>query len=183
MQSAEQLQAGLDHIREAPAEEGELLLVVRRPESEQRELPDSARLDPEAGLVGDDWSRRPNSGTDDGGPDPEAQITLMGSRAAELIAGTGEHRRWAEAGDQLFVDFDLGVANLIPGIRVEIGEAVLEITAEPHLGCGKFSRRFGVEALKFVNSAVGRELRLRGVNARVVEAGEVRAGNTVRKLA
>jgi MOSC domain-containing protein YiiM len=52
----------------------------------------------------------------------------------------------------------------------------------PHTGCGKFARRFGVEALKFVNSGVGRELNLRGRNARIVTGGTVRTGDTVRKL-
>ena len=55
------------------------------------------------------------------------------------------------------------------------------MTADPHLGCGKFSRRFGVDALKFVNSKVGRELRLRGVNTRVVEPGTIRRGDPIRK--
>ena len=56
------------------------------------------------------------------------------------------------------------------------------MTPTPHLGCGKFSRRFGVDALKFVNSHEGRQLRLRGVNTRVVVAGPIRPGDRVSKL-
>ena len=59
---------------------------------------------------------------------------------------------------------------------------MLEVTAAPHLGCGKFAKRFGVDALKFVNSPDGRALRLRGLNARVVEPGEIHRGDAVRKL-
>ena len=59
---------------------------------------------------------------------------------------------------------------------------MIKITAMPHTGCGKFARRFGVDALKFVNSEVGRELNMRGRNARIVTAGTVRRGDIVRKL-
>ena len=105
----------------------------------------------------------------------------MSARAAALVAGTGDHERWALAGDQLYVDLDLSQENLPPGTRLAIGEAVLEVSEAPHLGCGKFSRRFGVEAVKFVNSAAGRALRLRGLNARVVRPGVVRQGDPVVK--
>ena len=42
---------------------------------------------------------------------------------------------------------------------------------------------FGREAMLFVNAPEGRSLRLRGVNARVVEPGVVRPGDEIRKLA
>jgi MOSC domain-containing protein YiiM len=89
--------------------------------------------------------------------------------------------RWALAGDQLFIDMDLSAGNLPPGTRLALGSAVVEITALPHTGCGKFVSRFGVDAMKFVNSAMGRELHLRGVNARVVQPGTIRVGDVVRK--
>lgn len=179
--SATELEAGLEGIREAPADGGALKLIARRPEVEERELLDSGEFTVEGGLVGDCWPVRQSSRGPDGGPNPEAQVTLMGSRAAALVAGSPEHADWAWAGDQLYVDLDLSHENLPAGTRLEVGDAVLEITAEPHLGCGKFSKRFGVDALKFVNSEVGRELRLRGVNARVVQPGRVAIGDPVRK--
>jgi MOSC domain-containing protein YiiM len=104
---------------------------------------------------------------------------VMNARSAALVAGARE--RWSLAGDQLYVDFGLGYGDLPPGTRLAVGSAVIEITAEPHRGCGKFAARFGVDALKFVNSAVGRELNLRGVNARIVEGGVVRAGDSIRR--
>lgn len=178
----EELEAGLDHVREAPVDAGRLELIARRPAEEERELVEAAELDLRVGLVGDMWAARPSSSTADGGPNPEAQVTVMSARAAALIAGGAERDRWAQAGDQLYVDLDLSQTNLPPGTRLEVGEAVLEVTPSPHLGCGKFSRRFGVDALKFVNSAVGRELRLRGVNTRVVKAGAIAPGDAIRKL-
>jgi MOSC domain-containing protein YiiM len=175
-----ELEADLDRIRTGPAEAGTVELIVRRPAEERRELLEVGELDLDRGLVGDMWSRRPSSSTDDGGPNPEAQVTVMSARAAALVAGD-DRADWAQAGDQLYVDFDLSQENLSPGTLLKVGEAVLEVRELPHLGCGKFARRFGVDALKLVNSDEGRALRLRGVNTRVVEPGAVRPGDRVAK--
>jgi MOSC domain-containing protein YiiM len=178
----DELEAGLEHVREAPAEAGTLELIARRPAEEVRELLDAGELDLRAGLIGDMWAERPSSSTPDGGPNPNAQVTVMNARAAALVATGDDRERWAQAGDQLYVDLDLSQENLPPGSRLAIGDAVLEVTADPHLGCGKFSRRFGVDALKVVNSEVGRALRLRGVNTRVVVPGTIRTGDVIRKV-
>ena len=180
--SRAELEDGLGAVREAPGDTGTLKLIVARPEEEEREILESGELAKGSGLIRDMWARRPSSSTADGGPNPEAEVTVMGARAAALVAGSGDAASWAPAGDQLYVDLDLSRENLPPGSRIGVGEAVLEVSAEPHLGCGKFSRRFGVDALKFVNSREGRELRLRGVNTRVVEPGTVAVGDPVRKL-
>jgi len=174
------LEQSLDHIREAPADGGTVELIARRPAEDEREVLAEARLDTHDGLEGDTWGVRGSSRTSDGGPNPDSQLTLMNARAAAAIAG--ERERWALAGDQLYVDLDLSLTNLPPGSRVQIGSAVIEFSETPHTGCAKFSARFGVDALKFVNSPVGRELRLRGANCRVVVAGTVRAGDAIRKL-
>lgn len=176
----EQLEAGLGVVREAPNSEGVLRAIVRRPEVEERELLESGELELKAGLAGDNWQRKPSSKT--GEPNPLAQITVMSARAAALVADSDRAEDWAPAGDQLYVDLDIGTENLPAGTRLSIGEAVLEVTEEPHLGCGKFIKRFGVDAMKLVNSEVGRELRLRGLNAVVVEPGPVAVGDPVRKL-
>ncbi|MSO40675.1 MAG: MOSC domain-containing protein [Solirubrobacterales bacterium] len=179
-----ELEAQLPAVRAAPADLGEVRLIVRRPAENERKLLNEAELDPERGLVGDDWISRGSSSTG-GGPNPKAQVTVMSARVAAVVSGgeDGEGgERWAPAGDQLYVDLDLSEANLPPWSRLRIGDAVLEVTDEPHLGCGKFSRRFGVDALKFVNSEQGRALRLRGLNARVVEPGTARVGDRVAKL-
>ena len=175
-----QLEAGLDDVRRSPKDEGTLQLIVRRPERLERELVDEARFDVEVGLVGDNWKTRGSTGTPDGSADPEMQVTLMNSRVADLVAGSRE--RWHLAGDQLFVDLDLGRANLPPGTRLAIGTAVLEVSAAPHSGCAKFSGRFGTDALRLVTSAMGQELCLRGINTKVVQSGAIRTGDAVRKL-
>ena len=175
------LEAGLAEIRRAPRDAGTVELIVRRPVPEQREVLHEGVLDPVEGLVGDCWRTRGSRSTGDGSAHPDLQLTLMSARVAALIAPDRE--RWPLAGDQLYVDLDLSGEALPAGTRLAVGDAVVEITAEPHTGCGKFIRRFGVDAMKFVNSPVGRELNLRGVNARVVSGGRVRTGDPVGVLA
>jgi hypothetical protein len=170
------LQSGLADIRSSPVDDGRVELIVRRPDEDQREVLLSGELSIDAGLVGDKWSVV----VDGRLPNPEAQLTLMNARAAALVAGGADHG--GLAGDQLYVDLDLSHENLPPGTRLGVGSAVIEVTAEPHTGCGKFARRFGVDALKFVNSRDGRALNLRGINAKVIVSGIVRQGDTVAKI-
>lgn len=171
-----ELEAGLEVVESSPADVGRVEMIVRRPRTNEREELNEGELDPKCGLVGDVW----------GGSSAQApravdtQLTLMNSRVIELIAGGRE--RWALAGDQLFVDLDLSDDNLPVGTRLALGTAVIEVTSEPHTGCRKFVARFGADAHKFVNSALGRELNLRGIYARVVQAGTVRQGAEVSKL-
>jgi hypothetical protein len=174
------LEAGLDEIRDSPKDRGRVKLMCRRPEIEEREIVDEAMLDAEMGMVGDNWRTRGSKSTEDGSAHPLMQLTLMNARSAALIARQPERRHLA--GDQFFVDFDLSYSNIPPGTRLKLGQATIEITEIPHTGCGKFIKRFGVDAQKFVNSEVGRELNLRGVNARVVEGGLVRLDDPIAKI-
>jgi hypothetical protein len=174
------LEAGLATIRQAPKDEGVLHLIVRRPQPGEREVLAEAELDPVEGLVGDNWRTRGSRMTADGSPHPNTQLNIMSARVIALVAQTKD--RWPLAGDQLFVDLDLSASNVPPGTQLMFGSAVVEVTDEPHTGCGKFVQRFGVEATKFVNSPVGRELQLRGINARVVRRGAVRVGDLIRKM-
>lgn len=175
-----ELESSLDHIREAPADLGTVELIARRPAVDEREVVTEARLDTHDGLVGDTWRVRGSTHTPDGRPNPDSQLTLMSARAAVAIAG--ERERWPLAGDQIYVDLDISVTNLPPGSLVQIGSAVIEFSQTPHTGCAKFQSRFGNDSLRFVNSAAGRELRLRGANCRVVVAGIVRVGDRITKL-
>jgi len=176
----EELEAGLDHIRQSPKDNGTLELIVCRPAVNERRVLDLAELEIEKGLLGDTWPMRGSSKTADGGPHPEMQINIMNARAVALVAQQKE--RWPLAGDQLFLDMDLSKENLPAGSRFSIGTAILEVTAPPHTGCQKFVSRFGLEAMKFVNSEIGRELCLRGINARVVQSGTIEVGQLAKKI-
>lgn len=170
--TSEQIQAGMEHVLGSPADGGPLVKIVRRPDMERREVIGEGVLDVDLGLVGDNWMARST--------DPVGQIAVMNSRFLSLIAQS--EQRWELAGDQLIVDLDLSMENLPPGTQLAIGSAVLEIQEKPHTGCAKFSARFGQDALRFISTSSGRELRLRGVYARIVQSGRARAGDTVTKL-
>lgn len=174
------LEAGLGVIRDSPSDKGTVELIVRRPAVDEREVLPEGTLDVDAGLMGDTWPVRASARSPHGPPPPDTQLTVMNSRAALLVAQVPDRRMLA--GDQLYVDLDLSPANLPPGSRLAVGSAVIEVTPQPHLGCAKFAARFGADAWRFVNSRVGRELRLRGLNARVIVSGTVRPGDTIRKL-
>lgn len=171
------LEAALAEVRQAPREIGRLEMIVTRPKTNERLRHDVGELRVTEGLVGDNWQARGSKHTADGRAHPEMQITLMNARAIQAIAQSQE--RWPLAGDQLFVDLDLSTENLPPGRRLAIGTAVLEITSKPHTGCEKFTRRFGPAAIRWVNSRQGRELRLRGIYARVVQPGVIHVGDAV----
>jgi MOSC domain-containing protein YiiM len=166
------LQAGVGEIRRSPADVGTVELIVRRPAENERETLTEAHLDATEGLVGDGWL------ADDG--DVRRQVTVMNARVVALLAGSRD--RWPLAGDQLYVDLDLSVDNLPPGTLFEVGSAVLEVSAVPHRGCKKFAARYGLDALRFVNSEQGYAWNLRGINTQVVQGGIVRTGDAVRKL-
>jgi hypothetical protein len=178
--TTEELEAGLDEIRRAPKDEGVLELIVRRPLVGEREVLEEGELHLSDGLVGDCWRTRGSSRTPDGSSHPDMQLNVMNARAVALLARHKE--RWPLAGDQLFIDMDLSAENMPAGTRLAIGPAVIEVTAQPHTGCKKFVARFGLDAMKFINSAVGRQHNLRGVNAKVIQPGVVRVGSTVRKV-
>lgn len=178
--SAEELGDGLAHVLASPTVTGPVELVVRRPVEGEREVIAAARLDRSVGLEGDDWLARWNRRNPGADPNPEAQLTIMNARVADLVAGDRE--RWPLAGDQLYVDLDLSEDNLPPGTRLRVGEAVVEVSVTPHTGCQKFTQRFGLAALRWTKTDEGRRLRLRGLNAQVIEGGAVRPGDTITKL-
>ena len=178
--SISELEAGMDHIRQSPRDNGTLKMIVRRPNVDEREVLSEGELNSEDGLVGDTWKVRGSRHATDGSANVNAQITVMNSRVIASLAQDEE--RWALAGDQLYIDLDLSGDNLPAGTRLAIGSAILEVSAVPHTGCAKFGHRFGTDATKFVNSPEGKQLHLRGINARVVQAGRIRVGDEVRKV-
>jgi len=159
----------------SPRDEGRLCGIVRRPPAGgegARETPETARLTPEEGLVGDRWAagddRREGN-----------QVSLINVHVLRSLAG-GDPERMASSGDNLQVDLDLSEESLPPGTRLVVGEALLEVTADLHRPCRSFHQRFGAAGARKVARAnrVGR--RGRGVLCRVLRAGEVRVGDPIR---
>jgi MOSC domain-containing protein YiiM len=165
-------QALLDQVRASPKDGGVLKLIVLRLPDEQRHTPTQAILDVERGVVGDRWSLKANA-------DPLVQVSVMNSRFLEAIAE--ETDRMNLAGDNLIVDLDLHTDNLPAGMRLRIGQALLEVTDSPHTGCKKFERRYGKAALDLTYTPEGSAMRLRGLLARVIQGGEVQVGDPIHK--
>jgi MOSC domain-containing protein YiiM len=163
--TAAELEARWAELEPAPRGQGAIELLVLRTGGGARSGPDAVDLDPELGVVGDRWAP---------GDHPECQVTLMNVRAARLVT---EGLELHLPGDNAFVDLDLSAEALPVGSRVRLGTALLEVTPEPHLGCGKFAARMGAEALKWINAKAHRDRRLRGVNCRVLEAGRAAVGD------
>jgi hypothetical protein len=170
-------ESAMRSVRSSPRGHGRIERIVRRPDEDRRESVGTARLDMVVGLEGDSWQARGSRSTPDGSADVRAQITLANVRVLAAIEPDPE--RWALAGDQLYVDYDLSEDHLPTGTRLAIGDAVLEVSDLPHRGCAKFSARFGSDALRWINSPTGRALRMRGMNARIVQAGTVRIGDAI----
>jgi hypothetical protein len=171
--------AHMDAVLASPSDGAIIELIVRRPEREEREVVAEARLDPVEGLVGDGWLARGSKSTPDGSADPLSQLTIMSTRV--LAAIEPDRARWPLAGDQILADLDLSDANLPPGTRLRVGEALVEVTERPHTGCAKFASRFGLDALRWISAPERRSLRMRGMYVRVVDGGVVRVGDEIRK--
>ena len=174
------LEEGLDHIRQSPREVGTIEMIIRRPDVDQREELEEAEVDLELGVVGDSWKSRESTFAPDGGFNTDSQVTIMNARVIDLVAQGRD--RWALAGDQFYVDLDLSRENLPPGTRLQLGSALVEVSETPHTGCSKFSGRFGADALRFVNTGLGRDLSFRGINTQVVTPGVARRGDQIKRL-
>ena len=179
--SVPELDALAEDVKASPSDEGTVELIVARPAAGERLVLDEGQLDPDVGLVGDNWNQRSSSRSEDGGPHPDMQLNIINSRFSRGIA-RGAHERQIMAGDQLHVDFDLSEANIPPWTQLAIGEAIIEVTDQPHTGCAQFTKRFGLEAQRYTRTELGSALHLRGVNARVHTTGTIKQGDVIRKL-
>jgi len=176
----DQLNDGLPHIRQSPTDHGVLKAIVIRPRENERRSLQHVELSPEGGLHGDAWANGCWKTLPDGRPHPHVQVTLTNARFIDLIAQ--DESRWSLAGDNLYVDFDLSDENLQPGQRLAIGTVILETTAVAHNGCKKYAQRYGQDAVRFVNTPIGKALHLRGIYAQIIQAGRVTAGDVISKI-
>jgi len=170
----DELNLGIPGILESPPDDGSVEMLVVRPREDERTTPPSVEVSGPLGMHGDHWSIGKYR------DQPDMQIAIINSRLLDLVSGGRE--RWSLAGDNIVADLDLSHDNLTPGQRLEAGSAVFELTETPHGGCSKFASRFGADALRFVNLGRGKDLRLRGIYALVVESGTISVGDRIRKI-
>lgn len=175
-----ELETGLSDIRRSPKDVGVLRAIVIRPKTDERVTLNECEISAELGVHGDNWAQGCWLSLPDGRPHPDVQVAIMNARTIELIAQ--DPKRWQLAGDNLYVDIDLSDDNVPRGQRLKIGSAVLEITAEAHNGCQKFAERYGTDAVRFVNSNYGKKLHLRGIYAKIIQAGVIHVGDEITKL-
>jgi len=166
------LEAGFQALPAPPKDLGRVALIVCRRAPGVHEPLDRVRITLEEAVPGDEWNRRP-------GRDPASQITVIRRDVSELIANG---QPLTESGDNLVVDLDISTPNLPAGSRLRVGDAIVEVTPKPHNGCAKFLRRFGADALQFVQAPATRHHNLRGVHWRVIEPGDVWVGAEIRVL-
>ncbi|GAB1420761.1 MOSC domain-containing protein [Anaerolineales bacterium] len=178
--SREALLKAFEALAASDKDQGHVEMIVCRPNHGERIRLEKAELDPVQGLIGDNWQARGSRHTEDGQAHPDMQLTLMNSKIIDIVSG--DISNWMWAGDQLYVDFDLSLENLPIGQRLQIGEAILEVSAPPHTGCKKFAERYGTEALKIINSAEGKAKRWRGMNTRIIQGGLIKTGDKIQKL-
>jgi MOSC domain-containing protein YiiM len=163
----EQLQQAWTSAPPLPRDRAPITLLVVRTAQGARETPPRIELSPELGVVGDTWAA--------GSRNPETQVTVMMTRVASLIGSGGQPL--SLAGDNLLADLDLSEDNLPTGSRLRAGSALLEVSQKPHLGCNRFSARFGPDALRWINWRPNRPHRLRGIHCAVVEPGWIEVGD------
>jgi hypothetical protein len=170
--SFDELRQMLQAMPASAKEEGRVCLLMRRGKAGRRETLQTAVLEPDEGVPGDAWGRSQRRKND-------MQVAVMEKGVAELIANG---QPLALFGDCLVLDLDLSTGNLPPGSRLRVGEALLEVTPEPHNGCQKYRARFGSDALRLVWLEELRHRNLRGIYMRVMTAGRVELGDRVNVL-
>ena len=174
-----QSEARLNLIRQLFKDSGRVEAIVCGPATNERKQLKRAVLDAADGLTSDNWQARGDRHTPDRRAQSDKQLNQMKARVSALIAQTREW--WKLAADQFFMDLHLSDANLTMGGLLAIGEAVIEVTAEPLLECSRFSRQYDNEATKSVKSKLAKPLNVQSINAKVPSFGTVGLGDSIRR--
>ena len=178
--TATALALALPAILAAPRDEGTIRLLCARPKPNARTFPDVLTLTRAAGVAGDFEMSRPWLTLPDGSPDPQIQVSVIRWQVLDLV--WRDRDRIAHPGDNIAVDMDLSTESLPAGSLLAAGTAVLRVSEEPNDGCVKWKVRCGRDAYDWTMAQPHRPMRLRGLFCSVVQDGEVRLGDTLRRL-
>src|SRR5258708_4532079 len=134
------LEAGLEHVRRSPRDEGIVQLIACRPDNSRRQVLEEVVLDCARGVIGDNWLVRGSRHTPAGPPAPAGRAPAPNPGGAPV--GGGEGAGGAVGGAKCYVALALTRETPGAGPRLAIGTAVIEVSAKPHVGCWKYEARF-----------------------------------------
>jgi len=164
--------------RAAPVGDGRVDFLINRP-SEGVHVPAvELYMDVDKGIVGDRWAETAWLRLADGRPDPRVQVSLTNTSVMQCFAGAGPDGVFG-CGDNIYTNLNITEYNLPVGTRLQMGGAVLEVSAIVNDGCGKFAQRFGAEAFKLVRRPENLSLRLRGIFCSIKVGGVVRVNDLI----
>jgi len=172
--------AALPHVLNAPKDNVPVETICFRPDYSQRRFPDSLTLTKECGILGERWLKDAWLKLPDGQPDPRIQVSILPKRVMDLC--WRDRQATVHPGDPFVADLDTSYENLPVGSRLAIGNSVIEVSDEFNTACIKWRERYGLESLAWINDRANKPYRLRGILCRIVQDGEVRLGDMIRKL-
>ena len=161
--------------------QGQVDFLINRPSEGVHKPVGSLYLDPVGGIRGDRWQETAWLRLEDGSPDPRVQVSLTNTGVMQCFTGSEEGAAF-RCGDNIYTNLNLTEAHLPVGSRLQIGEAVIEVSDVVNDACGKFVQRFGADAFQAIRSEENTPLRLRGIFCRIIQAGFIRQHDVIRVL-
>lgn len=174
------LMAALPHVLAAPKDAAPVQQLCLRPARGQRSFPQSVRLTRAEGVPGERWLTEPWLRLPDNSPDPDIQVSILPARVLDLVWQHGDAA--PHPGDTMVADMDMSVANLPPGTLLQAGTAVLRVSHQFNDACVKWKARYGTDAKDWITAPGHPDLRLRGILCAVVQDGDVRLGDALKRI-
>ncbi|MFT3781378.1 MAG: hypothetical protein QM790_05120 [Nibricoccus sp.] len=163
-----------------PKNDARVEALCVRPDLGAREIREEIDFDPVHGAIGDRWERKTWMYLPDGKPDPRVQIAICNAQVIAMLQELTETNH--HPGDTLFTNLDLSHANLPRGSKLQVGNAIIEISDVENDACMKFAKHHGSVVLDWIRLPQNRPLRLRGAFAKVSVGGKVRIGDVIKRI-